>query len=92
MPKNVYEKPGTFSENPDFSGPKSPFEQKVGIKYPPATEISSRGIGVLQVDLQVDITPSVWFYHAVSTFLELISILKVQRDIQESNVITCEDS
>ena len=50
MPKNVYEKPGTFSENPDFPGPKSPFEQKVGIKNPPAAEISSRGIGVLQVD------------------------------------------
>ncbi|WP_295340169.1 hypothetical protein [uncultured Subdoligranulum sp.] len=74
MPKNVYEKPGTFSENPDFSGPKSPFEQKVGIKNPPATEISSRGIGVLQVDLQVDITPSAWFYHAVVCFLKCLRI------------------
>lgn len=75
MPKNVYEKPGTFSENPDFPGPKSPFEQKVGIKNPPATEISSRGIGVLQVDLQVDITPSTWLYHAVVCFLKRLRIL-----------------
>lgn len=75
MPKNVYEKPDTFSENPDFPGPKSPFEQKVGIKNPPATEISSRGIGVLQVDLQVDITPSAWLYHAVMRFLECLRIL-----------------
>lgn len=75
MPKNVYEKPGTFSEIPDFPGPKSPFEQKVGIKNPPATEISSRGIGVLQVDLQVDITPSAWLYHAVVRFLECLHIL-----------------
>lgn len=75
MPKNVYEKTGTFSEIPDFPGPKSPFEQKVGIKNPPATEISSRGIGVLQVDLQVDITPSVWLYHAVMRFLKCLRIL-----------------
>ena len=75
MPKNVYEKPGTFSENPDFPGPKSPFEQNVGIKNPPATEISSRGIGVLQVDLQVDITPSAWLYQAVMRFLECLRIL-----------------
>lgn len=75
MPKNVYEKPGTFSEIPDFPGPKSPSEQKVGIKNPPATEISSRGIGVLQVDLQVDITPPAWFYHAVMRFLECLRIL-----------------
>lgn len=75
MPKNVYEKPGTFSRNPDFPGPKSPFEQKVGIKNPPATEISSRGIGVLQVDLQVDITPSAWLYHAVMRFLKYLRIL-----------------
>ncbi len=75
MPKNVYEKTGTFSENPDFPGSKSPFEQKVGIKNPPATEISSRGIGVLQVDLQVDITPSTWIYHVVMRFLECLRIL-----------------
>ena len=75
MPKNVYEKTGTFSEIPDFPGPKSPFEQKVGIKNPPATEISSRGIGVLQVDLQVDITPPAWFYHAVVYFFEYLRIL-----------------
>lgn len=75
MPKNVYQKPGTFSENPDFPGPKSPFEQKVGKKNPPATEISSRGIGVLQVDLQVDITPSAWLCHAVMRFLEYLRIL-----------------
>lgn len=75
MPKNVYEKPGTFSENPDFPGPKSPVEQNVGIKNPPATEISSRGIGVLQVDFQVDITPSAWFYHAVLCFFERLRVL-----------------
>lgn len=75
MPKTVYQKLGTFSENSDFPGPKSPFEQKVGIKNPPATEISSRGIGVLQVDLQVDITPSAWLYHAVVCFLKCLRIL-----------------
>lgn len=44
-------------------------------KNPPATEISSRGIGVLQVDLQVDITPSALLYHAVMRFLECLRIL-----------------
>lgn len=48
---------------------------KIGIKNPPATEISSRGTGVLQVDLQVDITPSAWLYHAVVCFLECLRIL-----------------